>query len=50
VYVARGAVAMGPGQPLAAGDSARLTGIPEAGGVRALEPAEILVWEMDVAS
>jgi redox-sensitive bicupin YhaK (pirin superfamily) len=50
VYVARGAVAMGPGQPLAAGDSARLTGTPEAGGVRALEPAEILVWEMDVAS
>jgi quercetin 2,3-dioxygenase len=50
VYVARGAVAMGPGQPLAAGDSARLTGTPEAGGVRALEPAEILAWEMDVAS
>jgi quercetin 2,3-dioxygenase len=49
VYVARGALAMGSGQPLAAGDSARVTGAPEAGGVRALEPAEVLVWEMDAA-
>jgi quercetin 2,3-dioxygenase len=46
-YVARGAVAMSTGRPLGAGDSARLTGAPEVGGLRALEPAEVLVWEMD---
>jgi quercetin 2,3-dioxygenase len=48
VYVALGAVAMGSEKPLGAGDSARLTGVSGC-GIRALEPAEILVWEMDSA-
>jgi quercetin 2,3-dioxygenase len=48
VYVARGAVAMGSGRPFGAGDSARLTDAAEI-GIRALEPAEVLVWEMDAA-
>ena len=48
LYVAQGAVAMGSGRPLGAGDSARLTDASEI-GIRALEPAEVLVWEMDTA-
>jgi redox-sensitive bicupin YhaK (pirin superfamily) len=48
VYVARGVVAMGSGRRLGAGDSARLTGVAEA-GLRATQPAEVLVWEMDSA-
>jgi quercetin 2,3-dioxygenase len=48
VYVARGSVALASGRPLDAGDSARLTDAAEI-GIRGLEPAEVLVWEMDAA-
>jgi hypothetical protein len=39
---------MASGRSLDAGDSARLTDASEI-GIRALEPAEVLVWEMDAA-
>jgi quercetin 2,3-dioxygenase len=45
VYVARGAVDLGSSWQLSTGDSARLTQAPGV-GIRALEPAEVLVWEM----
>jgi redox-sensitive bicupin YhaK (pirin superfamily) len=48
VYVVSGEVELESGQLLGEGDSARLRSVPRL-GVSGVKPAEILVWEMDLA-